>query len=373
MDTLKRTENTSRAVNPAAVLRPEILDWKSYHVADSTGMVKLDAMENPYSLPPEVRRVLGEALSDAAIHRYPDPSPRGLKQLLRVQLGLPENMEILLGNGSDEIILLLCLAVARRDAVVMGVEPSFVMYRVSAATAGLRYEGVALRPDFSIDEAALMDAIDTHRPALLFLACPNNPTGNLFDPALVRRVIARAPGLVVIDEAYHAFAHMTYLPELAEATNLVVMRTLSKLGLAGLRLGFVVGAAAWLGELDKLRMPYNVNVLTQIAASVALRHISVLTGQADAVVAERAPLAAALAAFPGVQVFPSDANFVTFRVPDAPATFAGLKARGVLIKNLHGAHPLLNNCLRVTVGMPSENRAFLGALDSALSHPKGRP
>jgi histidinol-phosphate aminotransferase len=371
MQTSNRADVDGGAVDPASVLRPEILGWKAYHVADSTGMVKLDAMENPYRLPDSLRELLGEALAEAAIHRYPDPSPHGLKALLRERLDLPRDMEILLGNGSDEIIQLLCLAVARPGAVVMGVEPSFVMYRVSAATAGLRYEGVPLRDDFSIDEPALVQAIEKHRPALLFLACPNNPTGNMFDPAVVRRVIGCAPGLVVIDEAYHAFAGATYLPALATAGNVLVMRTLSKLGLAGLRLGFVVGRRAWLGELDKLRMPYNVNVLTQIAAGVALRHLDVLTDQARAIVAERAPLMAALARHPEVRVFPSDANFVTFQVPDAPTVFAGIKARGVLIKNLHGAHPLLANCLRVTVGTPHENRTFLEALAQTLDPRNG--
>jgi histidinol-phosphate aminotransferase len=371
METLNRADFTLGPVDPASVFRPEILAWKAYHVPDSAGMVKLDAMENPYSLPDTLRQTLGEALADAAIHRYPDPSPQGLKSLLRERLDLPRDMEILLGNGSDEIIQLLCLAVARPGAVVMGVEPSFVMYRVSAATAGVRYEGVPLRDDFSIDEPALMQAIEKHRPALLFLACPNNPTGNLFDPEVVRRVISRAPGLVVIDEAYHAFAGATYLPALASSANVLVMRTLSKLGLAGLRLGFVVGRHDWLGELDKLRMPYNVNVLTQIAAGVVLGHLDVLTAQASAIVAERAPLIAALSKHPGVQVFPSNANFVTFRVPDGPVAFAGIKARGVLIKNLHGAHPLLANCLRVTVGAPQENRAFLEAFAATLDPRNG--
>jgi len=353
------------------VYRPEILGWEAYHVADSSGMVKLDAMENPYPLPDALRQELGEALAAAAMNRYPDPSPQGLKALLRDRLELPRDMEILLGNGSDEIIQLLCLAVARPGTVVMGVEPSFVMYRISAATAGVRYEGVSLRDDFSIDEDALMAAIDHHRPALLFLACPNNPTGNLFDPSLIRRVIARTPGLVVIDEAYQAFAGMTHLAELASATNALVLRTLSKLGLAGLRLGFIVGRREWVAELDKLRMPYNVNVLTQIAAGVALRHLDVLIGQAKAIVAERAPVMTALARHPGVRVFPSDANFVTFRVPDGPTVFAAIRARGVLIKNLHGAHPLLANCLRVTIGTPAENRTFLEALAAALEPRNG--
>jgi histidinol-phosphate aminotransferase len=356
------------AIGPGDVLRPEVLGWSAYHVAPSAGMVKLDAMENPYRLPPELREALARALADAAINRYPDAASTEVSARLRRLLSLRDGEQLLLGNGSDELIQILCTAVARPGAVVLGVEPSFVMYRVSAAVAGVSYQGVPLRPDFSLDLEAVLEAIRVHRPALVFLAHPNNPTGNAFEREAIETVLAASPGLVVVDEAYHAFARDTFMGELARHPNLLVMRTLSKLGLAGLRLGMLAGSAAWIGELDKLRLPYNINVLTQVAAAFALDHVDVLEAQADSIVAERAVLRAALEALPGVEVFPSRANFLTFRVADAPATFAGLKQAGVLIKNLHGAHPLLEHCLRVSVGTPEENRRFLAAIAPLPGH-----
>jgi histidinol-phosphate aminotransferase len=201
---------------------------------------------------------------------------------------------------------------------------------------------------------------------LLWLAYPNNPSGNLFDRELLERVIESAPGIVVLDEAYHAFAGASFLGELGRHPNLLVMRTLSKLGLAGLRLGFLAGPPAWLDQFDKLRLPYNVNVLTQLVCDAVLARPDVLDAQARAIVEARGDLARALARVPGVIVFPSAANFLLFRMADAAAAFEGLKARGVLIKNLTGGHALLENCLRVTVGAPEENRMFLDALGASL-------
>lgn len=355
------------AVSPETVLRPEILGWKAYHVPDSAGMVKLDAMENPFSLDDSVRTILAKALSDAPINRYPDAGAGALRSLMKRTLEIPESADVLLGNGSDELIQILCQAVAKPGAVVLGVEPSFVMYRVSAAIAGVRYEGVPLKPDFAIDEAALFEAIDAHRPALIFLAYPNNPTGNLFDDGLVRRVIERAPGLVVVDEAYHAFAGRSWMPQVGAWPNLLVMRTLSKLGLAGLRLGYLVGSNEWLRQLDKVRLPYNINVLTQVAARVTLENLRVLLDQASTIVRQRSVLQAALSEVRGVRVFPSEANFVTFRIPDAVSVFEQLRQNRVLIKCLHGAHPLLVDCLRVTVGSAEENAVFLDTLRRIVS------
>lgn len=353
---------------PVHLIRPEIQALAAYHVADARGMVKLDAMENPYRLPEPLRRELGERLAEAAINRYPDPRSPELMRRLREAFDLPGHQAVLLGNGSDEIIQLLAQALARPDAVILGVEPSFVMYRLIALFTGMRYVGVPLRADFGLDEAALLAAIDQHRPALMFLAYPNNPTGNAFDRPAMERIIAACPGVVVVDEAYHAFAGgKSFLPDLERFDNLLLMRTVSKLGLAGLRLGYLVGNPSWIGELDKLRLPYNINVLTQVAAEFALEHVAELEDQAARIVAERGEMAAALAQLPGLTVFPSEANFLLFRLPDAPQVFAGLKERGVLIKNLHGAHPMLENCLRVTVGTPQENRLFLDALRGVLA------
>jgi histidinol-phosphate aminotransferase len=233
----------------------------------------------------------------------------------------------------------------------------------------MRYCGVPLRAgDFALDLPALRAAIAAHRPAVVFLAQPNNPTGNCFDEAALVEIIEAAPGLVVIDEAYAPFTDASLLPRVGEWPNLVVMRTVSKMGLAGLRLGYLAGPAAWVDELDKLRLPYNVNVLTQRAAELALRHKAVLDAQTAAIRAERGRLFDALAALPGVVPFPSEANFILARMPGARAgeLHVALRERGVLVKSLHGAHPLLADCLRVTVGTPEENAAFVAALAAAL-------
>ncbi|MBV8658671.1 MAG: histidinol-phosphate transaminase [Burkholderiales bacterium] len=351
---------------PSDLIRPEILALSAYHVPPAAGMIKLDAMENPYGLPPALAAELAEQLRAAPINRYPDPSGAIVRSRLAATMGVPEGVDVLLGNGSDELIQLIALAVAKPGAVILGVEPSFVMYRMIATFCGLRYVGVPLREDFSLDLDATLAAIETHRPALTFLAYPNNPTGNRFDQAEVAHIVAAAPGLVVVDEAYHAFATDSFMPRLPDYPNLLVMRTLSKLGLAGLRLGFLAGAPQWLGEIDKLRLPYNINVLTQTAVAFALDHVSVFDAQAAALRVERGALRDGLSALPGVTAYPSEANFILARVPDAPKTHAALRGAGILIKNLHGAHPLLNHCLRFTVGTPDENRRVLDVLPSCL-------
>ena len=352
---------------PEDIIREEIRALKAYHVQPGAGMVKLDAMENPYGLPPEVRARLARLVEGAALNRYPDAHGSELKSVLRKALDVPGGAELLLGNGSDELIQMLVLAVAKPGAVVLGVEPSFVMFRMIAAFAGARYVGVDLREDFSLDTEPLLAAVERHRPAVIFLAYPNNPTGNLFDPAMVNRVIEAAPGLVVIDEAYHAFAGASFLERVERHPNLLVMRTLSKLGLAGIRLGVLAGAPRWIAELDKVRLPYNVNTLTQAVAREVLQHDAVLTEQAGALQLERRRLAQALRGVPGVTAYPSDANFILFRISQAERVFEGLKRRGVLIKSLHGSHRLLADCLRVTVGAPEENAAFLSALNQTLT------
>lgn len=350
-------------------VRPEIRALSAYHVPDSSGLIKLDAMENPYVWPEAVRDEWAEVARGLDVNRYPHPQAPALKERLRAAMGVPEGAELLLGNGSDEIIQTIVLALAGPDRTVLTVEPGFVMYRMIATFAGMRYCGVPLRAaDFALDVPALREAIDRHRPAVVFVAQPNNPTGNRFDEAALVEVIEATPGLVVVDEAYAPFTDASLLPRLGEWPNLVVMRTVSKMGLAGLRLGYLAGPAAWLAEFDKVRLPYNVNVLTQRAAELALRHKPVLDAQTQAIRAERARLHAALAAIDGVTPFPSEANFILFRVRPgrAKAVFEGLRARGVLIKSLDGAHPLLADCLRVTVGTPDEDAAFLAALREAI-------
>ena len=353
--------------SPRDLVRPEVLAMRAYHVAPAQGMVKLDAMENPYRLPADLSAALGKRLAGVALNRYPDAELAGLKRALRAAMGIPEALAIVLGNGSDEIIQIVSLALARPGAVVLAPEPSFVMYRMSAAAAGMRYEGVALRPDFSLDVDRLLEAIRTHRPALTWLAYPNNPTGNLFPREAILAAVKASPGLVVVDEAYYAFSGgATLMDEVGRHPNLVLVRTVSKLGLAGLRLGLAAGAPEWIAELEKLRPPYNVNVLTAAAAELVLAHRGVLEEQTRAIVAERARLESALDAMPGVRRFPSAANFVLARFPDAPRALEALGERGILVRNLHGSHPLLAHCLRLTVGTPDENAKLIETLASVI-------
>lgn len=359
--------------SPDQIIRPEILALSAYHVPSDTGMVKLDAMENPYSLPPGVRDEIARLAADAAINRYPDASAARLKAALREALAIPDGADIMLGNGSDEIIQIIALACARPGAVVMSVEPAFVMFRMIAAFAGMDYAGVPLNPDFSLDADAMLAAIAQRQPAIIFIAYPNNPSGNLFDAAAISRIIEAAPGVVVVDEAYHAFADATFMDKLEQYPNLLLMRTLSKQGLAGLRLGLLLGKPKWVKQLEKLRLPYNVGVVTQLIAERVLQHQDILMQQATAIKIERAVIAARLTALDGIEAFPTDANFILFRVNEASQLFQRLKLRGVLIKNLDGSHPLLKNCLRVTVGTPEENALFLSALQVSLEKPDAKP
>jgi histidinol-phosphate aminotransferase len=236
------------------------------------------------------------------------------------------------------------------------------MYRANAVFANARFVGVPLRADFALDVEAMLGAIGRERPALVWLAYPNNPTGNLFPAADVERIIRAAPGLVAVDEAYYAFADSSFLSRVTEFANLVVVRTVSKIGMAGVRLGYAAAHPAWIAELEKVRPPYNVNALTQAVVPVLLEHADILADQAATLRSERARVVSALGELRRVEVFPTAANFVLIRVPDAQHWFATLRDAGILVKNVAAMHPLLANCLRITVGAPAENDAMLEAL-----------
>ena len=350
------------AARVASTIRPEIRALNAYPVAKAEGMIKLDAMENPYALPADARARLASALAQIEINRYPDGAADAVKRALRTTLALPDDVALIVGNGSDEILQIITTAVTKPGAAIVAPDPSFVMYRLYAVYANARYVAVPLREDFSLDADAMLAAIERERPALVWLAYPNNPSGNLFDVAAVEAIVRAAPGLVVVDEAYYAFADRSFLPRVLEFANLVVVRTVSKIGMAGLRLGYAAAHPAWIAELEKVRPPYNVNALTQAAVPLLLAERSLLQDQATAIRAERTRLATALATITGVTVYPTATNFVLARVPSASDTFSRLRDANILVKNLHGWHPLLANCLRITVGTPAENDALLRVL-----------
>jgi len=279
----------------------------------------------------------------------------------------------LLGNGSDELIHMMITAVAKPGAVVLAPTPGFVMYQMIAQFNQVAFAGVPLQANFELDMPAMREAIEQHQPALIFLAYPNNPTANLFRRQDVEEILRLAPGIVVLDEAYAPFASDSFMQDLPGYANLVVMQTVSKMGLAGLRLGYMAGAAEWINEFDKVRLPYNINVLTQQTVAFALRNKAVFDRQATEICAQRGVLLQALSQREGLTVYPSQANFILFHMHNNAATaiFESIRQQGVLIKNMSPQGGLLASCLRVTVGTADENQKFIAALDHAISHITG--
>ena len=350
------------------IVRPDILAQTSYQVPPADGMVKLDAMENPYGLPAELKSELAAHLAGVALNRYPVPAYRELKNRIGRELGVPAGYDVVLGNGSDELITLLSVACSKPGAKVMAPVPTFVMYAISARLAGLEFVGVPLQADLSLNLPAMLLEIQLHRPALLFISNPNNPTGSWFDEGQLLQLVHAMTdiGLVIVDEAYQSFAPGSMMAHLPGYANLVVMRTVSKIGLAGLRLGYMAASGDILAEIDKVRPPYNVNVLTEAAAGFLLGHMSVFDQQARQICQQRTELMAELKKIHGVVVFPSEANFVLIRVADAEFIFNNLIKHKILVKNVGKMHALLANCLRVTVSTPDENKRFVDALLDAL-------
>jgi histidinol-phosphate aminotransferase len=324
-------------------------------------------MENPYSWSEDFKQQWLAVLKDCELNRYPDPEARQLNATIKRVNGIPEQFDVLLGNGSDEIIQLLLMALPP-TASVLSTTPSFVMYKQISDSLGLRYHGVPLLDNFDLDVSALLAVINEQQPAVIFLAYPNNPTGNLFNEAAIIAIIETSNGLVVIDEAYAPFADASFMARLGQYENLLVMRTVSKLGLAGLRLGYIAGQPSIIEQLNKIRLPYNINVLTQVSVEFALSHGEIFEQQTQAICVDRALMLEQLNALEGITAYSSAANFILFKTPQGRATeiFLSLKQQGVLIKNLSPQAGLLSDCLRVTIGKPEENTAFLAALRKSL-------
>jgi histidinol-phosphate aminotransferase len=352
------------------VVRQDVQSMHAYAIQPSAGLIKLDAMENPFRLPERLQRELGDRLGRVAINRYPGDCVAAVIAALQEHVKAPRGSKMMLGNGSDELISLLAMACDVPGNTVLAPLPGFVMYEMSAKLQGLNFVGVPLTAAFELDEAAMLAAIAQHRPAITYIAYPNNPTANLFDEGVVERIVAAVAeqdGLVVFDEAYQPFSSRTWMQRLAEHEHVLVMRTLSKFGLAGVRLGYMVGAPALIDEIDKVRPPYNISALNAEATLFALQHADEFARQAAILCEQRARLQRALASMPGLTAFPSEANMILVRVPDSKQCFEGLKQRGVLVKHIAGLHPLLKNCLRLTVGTPDENTQMIDALQQTLS------
>ncbi|OIO69126.1 MAG: histidinol-phosphate transaminase [Zetaproteobacteria bacterium CG1_02_49_23] len=319
-------------------------------------MIKLDAMENPFALPEGLRQSWAEYVAASEINRYPDSDMLELRQAIAEHEGVEAN-QVLLGNGSDEIIQMLLIACEPGTCVVPS--PTFVMYNLISRWLKRPVANVELLKDFSLSADTFLQVCAREKASIAFLACPNNPTGNLWSQETVEKIAKNFKGLLIIDEAYAPFSSRSHT-SLIES-NTVILRTFSKIGWAGLRLGYLLGTPEIIAHLNKVRMPYNINVLTQASAKFLLQHSDLFRKQAEVICKQRKVLSKSLSAIAQLEVFPSETNFLLVRVPDATATFAALKAKGILIKSMHGQHPLLAQCLRITIGTSEENQSVIQA------------
>ena len=347
------------------VIKPAVAQLQAYDPYTRPGTVKLDANEYPYGLPPAVCESMGHALAAVEIHRYPDPEAERLRHAVGRWIGInPER--VLLGNGSDEVIQMILMACGIPHGTVLTPTPTFSMYSIAAQVLDQRPVEIPLTQEWALDIPQMLASIEREQPRVIFLATPNNPTANCFQDDGVRTLIEAAPGVIVIDEAYHPFSGQTFLPLLERYPHLIILRTLSKIGMAGLRVGILLTNPELRTQINKVRAPYNLNAYSQAAAEIILQHWALIAPHLTEIVRERERLKAQLIRMPGVVVFPSQANFLL-------ACFAGwgmkvweaLGAQGILVRH-YPESPVLADCLRITVGTPAENEALTAALRGIL-------
>jgi histidinol-phosphate aminotransferase len=347
------------------LIRKEVLEQQGYRADVTSCRIKMDAMENPFTLPSPLKRELAKEMQKVPMNRYPEPGAPLIRKRFAKHFGVEADM-IMIGNGSDELIQVMCTALANSSATIMVPWPTFVMYRIIAVNTGHSVIEVPLDAEFDLNLDAMLEQILTPSPVLIFISYPNNPTGNCFSTEKIKNIAEQAKGVVVIDEAYSSFSGKTLLPLLKKYDNLVILKTLSKVGLAAMRIGFLIGSSSLVHEFDKVRLPYNINALSQVAAGFYLNHIDTFLSQTTEVIIRREELLKALRKIEGIHPYPSDANFIFFSCDfDTDRVYRSLIQEGILIKNLNGPG-ILKNCMRVTVGKREENEEFLKALRKIL-------
>ena len=346
----------------------EIYEQSGYDAPEySQGVrIRLDANENPFSLQEPLKKKLLEEMGKVDFNRYPEAGSPGLREKYAQYFGVDRDL-VMLGNGSDELIQILCLTFKGKINGVLVPVPSFVMYKIIAVNTGNKVVEIPLDQNFDLDTDAMLAKMEMNFPALVFLSYPNSPTGNLFSRDKIEAIIKKTPGVVVVDEAYASFSGHTLVPLLKKYDNLIILKTLSKLGMASMRLGFLIGNKDIISQLDKVRLPYNINSLSQIAANFFLDYQTEFASQVQEVVKRREELYLALKEITGINPYPSRANFIYFSCFfDSDRIYHSLTAAGVFVKNLNKP-PRMANCMRVTVGNLEENAAFIKALKSVIS------
>lgn len=327
----------------------------AYNAKDIPCKVKLDANECPFGF-----AVSNSILKSIKTNRYPDPEAKELKKIVSQSFGVkPEN--ILLGNGSDELIDYL---ITTFGGPVLYPAPTFSMYGIIAQALGEKFIEIALDKDFDLDTEKFLNYAKKSKAKIIFLSTPNNPTGNCFSSERILKIIKNFKGIVVIDEAYQPYAsEKGFIPLLKDYRNLVIMRTVSKIGLAGLRVGFLVADDEIISTVNKVRLPFNVNSYSQAIAAACLKNKKTLNSYISKVISERERLFTELSKIKDIKPYPTEANFILFKTQNPDKVYAKLLKQGVLIKNLNN---IIRGCLRVTVGTSHENKVFIRALRSAL-------
>ena len=341
-------------------LRSDIKNIDAYHVPVSKDMIKLDAMESPFGVPEDLKVEFLKCIEQSEVNRYPEADPSPLKDTLRSLMDIPDEFGILLGNGSDELIQLLALACSKDD-LIMSFEPSFVMYELVSKYVNLEYFGVQLDSNFDINLNDALLIIEREKPKIIFIAYPNNPTGNCFDYDAIIEIIKSTNSMVILDEAYYAYSDKSFLSEISNFPNLLVLRTISKIGFAGLRLGLLIGDQETIAQLNKLRLPYNINVLTQTSANFLLQDKQRIINNAQIIIEERRRLAHELSLFSKFKVYPSQTNFILVHSEDAHSLHTALKENGILIKGFPKGSKL-SDFIRISVSEPVENNILIDAI-----------
>ena len=347
------------------LVKRDVLELKPYQVENIQCRVKLDAMENPYHLPESLMVKILEGIKRVEINRYPDPNATKIKNIIASQNNISAD-NIIIGNGSDELIQLILTTFGESGDNVLFPIPTFSMYGIISKSLSLKTEVVPLDESWELPLDKFLHEIERVKAKVIFISYPNNPTGNCFNSESILKILQKAEGIVVIDEAYYDFSRKTFLPYLKEYKNLIILRTLSKIGMAGLRVGYLMSDKEICRELNKVRLPYNSNSVSQEIASIILENRVELDNQIASIISERERLMTGLKGIKGIRPFPSETNFILFKtVKDGKEVFSRLADSGILVRNF-GSDSYLKDYLRVTVGTHEENNEFLDVIQKSV-------
>ena len=345
-------------------VRTNIKGLKAYQVENLDEGTKLHANENPYPPSPELLEKIFQRLDKLELNRYPDPDCRNLKKAIAHRTGALTE-QIIIGNGSDELIQYLMQVLCDEGETIAFPDPTFAMYGITAQCLGLNPVSFPLNDNWDFEAQPALDVLAEQKAKIVFISYPNNPTGNCFSEQAIQQIIEQFEGIVVLDEAYQDFSGKTFLKQMEKHNNLVILRSLSKIGLAGLRVGYGIFPTLLAEQVNKVRLPYNSNTVSQWVATELLNNFTSVQNQIHSILDERNRLMDELSKFPSITVYPSNSNFILFR-DSKDGVFNKLKENGILLRNL-SSHPRLKNCLRVTIGTKQENDQFLNQLRKVTS------